>query len=491
MGRPGDAPPAVAGDGLRPAPNSERGLRPALNSERGLRPALNVTDTMLLVMGGIVGAGIFFSPHRVAEAQPGLGGILVTWLLGGLIAMTGAFVFAELGGLFPHTGGQYVYLREAYGKDLAFLYGWNLLAMVSSGAIAVVAGVCLFNLDLVLQLVAGRGEGRVLGPHGQAISGTALILVLAALNVRGVKLGARVHNAFMVLKVAGLLLVIALGAWSLSGGGGASAPSGLAAGPWTVVPAALAPALLAALFSYGGWQNVASVAGEVRDAPRVLPRAIVLGTSAVIALYLGVNLSVAEILGVEGLGATRTPVADAAGAVLGAWGRTVIAGVVVVSTVGITHALLIMPPRIYYAMAHDGTFLRACGRSHARWATPHAAILLQAAFAAAHFLAATYLTEAYRYDLETVLESIVFVDWISFALAGGAYFLFRRRLRDAPRPYRAPLHPWVPLVFLVTSAAVVVETVRVLEPGRLAVPAAVLAAGGLFLAARRVARRGG
>lgn len=439
---------------------------------------------LLLVMGGIIGAGIFYSPHRVAVEQPSAAGILLTWGLGGLLALTGAFVFAELGALFPQTGGQYVYLRESCGKSVAFLYGWNLLAMVASGALAVVAGVAVLNLDIVLRHTLGDPSREFFSREGRALSGAGLILGCAWLNVRGIRLGATVHNAIMAFKVLSLLLVIVLGiVWSFRRP--EAPPAGFfAAGPRIK---SLAPALLAALFSYGGWQNAASVAGEIRDAPRVLPRALILGTLLVVGLYLGLNIALLEVLGVEGLSSTSTPVADAAGRVLrdfgrdfGDFGHVLIASMVVLSTVGIAHALILMTPRVYYAMAADGVFFEACGRSHPRNGTPHVAILVQAAFGLGHFLLATYVT-----GLGALLDSLVFVDWVFFALTAASYFYFRLRRPDAPRPYRATGHPWTPLVFLTLSLGVVVFTLADVSRGRLLVAGVVFATGLVLLLLRR------
>ncbi|HVR73150.1 MAG TPA: amino acid permease [Planctomycetota bacterium] len=447
------------------------------SASHGLRADLKPLDVLLLVMGGIIGAGIFFSPHLVAKEQPSAAGILLTWGLGGLLALTGAFVFAELGALFPRTGGQYVYLRESCGKSVAFLYGWNLLAMVASGALAVVAGVAVSNLDIVLRHTLGDPAREFFSREGRALSGAGLILGCAWLNVRGIRLGATVHNAIMAFKVLSLLLVIVLGiVWSFRRP--EAPPAGFfAAGPRLE---SLAPALLAALFSYGGWQNAASVAGEIRDAPRVLPRAIILGTLLVVGLYLGLNLALLEVLGVEGLSSTQTPVADAAERVLGRFGHVLVASMIVLSTVGIAHALILMTPRVYYAMAADGVFFEACGRSHPKNGTPHVAILVQAAFGLAHYLVATYVT-----TLGELLDSLVFVDWVFFALTAASYFYFRLRRPDAPRPYRATGHPWTPLVFLTLSLGVVVFTLAGVSRRRLLVAGIVFATGLLLLLFRR------
>jgi len=444
----------------------------------GLRRDLNLADTTLLVMGGIIGAGIFIAPQKVAIHQPGVSGFLLTWAIGGVMAFAGARVFADLAAMLPLTGGQYVYLREAFGRTASFLFGWNLLAIVASGALALIVGVSTSNIDLLLGSLAGTPERAVLSPTAAWIGGVAIIGFFTWVNVHGVRLGASIHNGFMAVKVLGILFVIALGAaWHFFDLG----PSGLTAPDPGPRAAMLAPALLAALFSYGGWQNAAAVSGEVRDAGRTLARAILLGTAGVLALYLALNLAVVAILTVDGTARTSTPVADAAGRVLGEPGRLIIAGAVVVSTLGFAHGLLLMTPRVYYAMAHDGVFFRACGKVHRRHGTPHVAILAQAGFAVAHWSLATFWAK----DLDSLLTSMVFVDWIFFALAGGAcLFLRRRKAREGPAR-RTVGGSWTAVVFVLLSTGVVVWTVLQVGVKNLTIAAAVLLAGGVVLLVRR------
>ena len=260
------------------------------STEGGLRRELRMFDAVLLVMGGVVGAGIFFTPARVAQLQPSVGGIALTWTIGGLLAITGALVFAALGSLLPRTGGQYVYLREAFGRRLAFFYGWSLLTIVLSGAIAFIASICILNVDIVLHHATSSGDYSFDAPFlsggGQTLAAIALVALFVACNMRGVRLGATVHNVMMVVKIVALVGIALLGLFFVPAGDTTPVDS---TAQQIINWATLGPALLAALFCYGGWQNVASVAGEIRDAPRVLPRAILAGTTLIIALYLGLN----------------------------------------------------------------------------------------------------------------------------------------------------------------------------------------------------------
>jgi APA family basic amino acid/polyamine antiporter len=441
-------------------------IPPPAEPEEGLSRSLGLFSTTMLVMGGIIGAGIFFAPARVAIQQPATLGILLTWALGGVLALTGAIVFAELGGLFSRSGGQYVYLREGLGRTVAFIFGWSLLSIVNSGAIAVVAGFSALNLELVLDALLGRRG--TLGASGQMLFAAALVIALTWVNVRGVRLGASVHNVFMVLKIACILLLIALGLAHWSSGG---APRTVVAPDTDPVRwSTLSLALLSVLFTYGGWNNAASVAGEIRDVQRTLPRAVLLGTIAVVALYVGLNLSLLAILGAPGLAAESSPVAAAAGAVLGEAAGAFVAFAIVLSTIGVTHALLLMAPRVFFAMARDGIFLSAFGRVHPRYATPHVSILVLSGFTL------FYLTQ----DAGAVLDGLVVFDWIFFTLTGIAFFVFRWKRPELPRPYRASGYPLVPAIFVLLAAAIVVATAEKLgatDPMVLLVPGSIFGAG--------------
>ena len=440
----------------------------------------------MLVMGGIIGAGIFFTPSVVARLQPSILGISLCWGIGGLLALTGALVYAELGGLFPRTGGQYVFLREAYGRRVAFFYGWNMLALVASGSIAIIATICVEHIDVLLRHLIGTPAQELLPPAVRAAVAAGLILFLIVLNIRGVRLGANLHNAIMFLKVGCVLFVIVLGViWWFSRDPGNGAPAGAkeqtSAFGHGLRWGTLIPALLAILFTCGGWETVTSVGGEIRNAERELPLGILVGTITVVALYLGMNIALVAILSIQDLAGTQTPVAAAAGRAVGPPGEVLVASMIVVSTLGIMHAVTMMVPRIFYAMARDGVFFEACGETHSVRGTPHVAILLFGGFALLHLFIASFIT-----DLGQLLESAIFVDWIFFALIGGSYFVFRRRRRDAKRPFRAPLHPFIALTFLLLAVAIVLGTLWGLPPVRLLVPAASLGTGVLVISLRGI-----
>ena len=322
----------------------------------------------MVVIGGIIGSGIFVNPALVARLLDTPALILGAWLMGGVVAIIGALAYAELGALLPRAGGQYVYLRDAWHPLAGFLYGWALLFLIETGAIAAVA---IVFAEYTLRLVGSPDAS----PRLLAI---ATIVVLSVINYLGVKPGSRVLNVFVVLKVAALAALI-LFAWIGPGTAG-----WMTAGRVDDTPSgalAFGAALIPILFAYGGWQNANYVAEEMRDAKRHLPRSLIIGTLAVVAIYLLVNVAYLRALGLEGLASTPTPAADAAGRWLGSAGERFVAAAIAISTFGFLDLAVLAPTRVYYAMAADGTFFKGLARLHPRFHTPGAAIIMQSAWA--------------------------------------------------------------------------------------------------------------
>ena len=428
--------------------------------------ALGPFDATMVVVGGIIGAGIFINPYIVAQRLPSSGWVLAAWAAGGAIALAGALAYAELGSLFPKAGGQYVYLRDAYHPLVGFLYGWALLLMIECGAIAAVA---ITFAEYALRL-AGRDGASALP------LAIAAIVAVSAINYLGVKPGSRVLNVFVVLKVAalavligaGFLLAPAVADVSLEAQGSVSAEAASRpAGPIAVLFGA---ALIPILFSYGGWQNANYVAEEIAEPRRNLPRALLGGTLLVAAVYVLVNVVYLRALGLEGLAATRTPASDAAGRLLGPAGDRFVAAAIAISTFGFLDLAVLAPTRVYYAMAADGLFFRDVARLHPRFRTPSLAIVLQAGWAIALALTGTYAA---------LVDTVVFADWIFFGLTVASVLVFRRRVPLASRPpgsFRAPLYPLLPILFAIVSAGVVASVVAS-NPVRSGVGAALLLAG--------------
>jgi APA family basic amino acid/polyamine antiporter len=416
------------------------------------RRALGPFDATMVVIGGIIGSGIFINPYLVARGLDTPALVLGVWAVGGLVALAGAFAYAELGSLLPRAGGQYVYLRDAWHPLAGFLYGWALLFLIESGAIAAVA---ITFAEYTLRLTGGSG-----GWVRPVAIGT--IVLLSVINYFGVKPGSRVLNLFVVLKVAALGAII-LFAWSAPPAEAWMTAARLDDTPSGAV--AFGAALIPVLFAYGGWQNANYVAEEMRDPVRHLPRSLVLGTFAVVAIYLLVNVAYLRALGLEGLAATTTPAAEAVGRWLGSGGERFVAAAIAISTFGFLDLAVLAPTRVYYAMAADGSFFPGLARLHPRFQTPTLAIVLQSSWAIVLALTGEY---------GDLLDTVVFADWIFFGCTVAGLFVLRRRLPAAA--FRTPGYPWLPALFVGIAVVVVYSTVRA-EPVRSAVGAGLLLLG--------------
>jgi APA family basic amino acid/polyamine antiporter len=443
------------------------------------RRVLTPFDATMVVIGGIIGAGIFINPYIVAQRLPTGPWVLAAWLAGGAIALAGAFAFAELGSLFPRVGGHYAYLRDAYHPFAGFLYGWALLLMIECGAIAAIA------------ITFAQYTLRFLGRGAAAATplAVAAIVVVAAVNYLGVKPGSRLLNVFVVLKVAALALLIGAGlvmpvsgpAAAAVGAVGAAPAAGGAGGPPLIV--AFGMALVPIMFSYGGWQNANYVAEEIRDPKRNVPLAIVAGTVVVVIVYVLVNVVYLKALRHGGLAGTMTPAADTVNALLGSAGDRLIALVIAVSTFGFLDLTMLAPTRVYYAMAADGVFFERVASLHPRFGSPSLSIVLQMVWAILLALTGTYAQ---------LVDTVVFADWIFFGLAAGAVFVFRRRhplAERAPGTFATPGYPLLPALF-VTAAIGIVASVIASNPVRSGIGAALLLTGvPAFLFWRRGRRR--
>jgi basic amino acid/polyamine antiporter, APA family len=401
----------------------------------------------MLVVGGIIGAGIFLSPAVVAQRVGSASLTLAAWGLGAVIAIIGGFVYAELGARLPRAGGTYVYLREAYGPLPGFLYGWALFLIMATGAIAAVA---MTGANYLTELLGWA-------PDSARPLAVGLIVLLTALNVAGVQVGAGTGNVLTVLKLAAIgALVLA----ALLLDPRADTPAALTAslpdapvGPMAVV-LAMGAALVPVLFSFGGWQQTNAVAEELVDPQRTLPRALVLGVLVVAATYLLVNLAYLRALGVAGLAASRAPAAETMQVFLGPAGRTLITAGIVTSTVGFLTMVILMSARVYQAMAADGLFFGGMARLNPRTRTPVLALVAQGAVALLLLLTGTY---------GQLLDYVVFADWIFFGSTAATLFVFRAREQRGTGPrhagFRSPLHPWGTALFVLAALYVVLGSI--------------------------------
>ena len=432
---------------------------------------LGLLDVTLIVMGGIIGSGIFVNPSVVAERTGSSAGTMLAWLVGGAIALAGAFVYAELGARRPEAGGQYAYLREAFHPAAGFVYAWALLLLIQTGGMAASA------MTLARYV---RELGGVSLPEG-AIAGGVLAL-LTLVNAFGVRAGASTQNVFMVLKIAAILAVVFAGLTvnaALAGLVSVGAPPAEPASP----PAGFGAAMVPVLFAYGGWQTAAFVGGEVKDPARTLPRGMLLGVIAVVVLYLAVNLACLRVLGAQGLANTPAPAAAVMRIAFGETGARVLAIGVAISTLGFLSQAMLTAPRVYWAMAKDGLFFRAVARVHPRTQAPIVAVALQG-------LAATVLAVTGEYG--RILDTVVSADWIFFGLSAASLFALRANDRAAGRPAVAgvPGHPWTTFAFIAASAWVVYQALTH-DPKNGMIGLAALLAGLPVYALWRRARVGG
>jgi APA family basic amino acid/polyamine antiporter len=395
---------------------------------------LGAFDATMLVMGGIIGSGIFINPYVVARHVHSTALILGVWAAGGVIALTGAFVYAELAALRPELGGQYAYLRDAWHPSVAFLYGWSLLLVIQSGGMAAVA------------VTFARYTVELTGmPVPDWMLAIATLAILTAINCLGVRSGNNTQTALMLLKLAAIAMLIVAGMTLVPR---AAAPTAAAAPASTSLALALAAAMTPVMFAYGGWQTASFMSGELVRPRRDLVIGLLAGVSGVIAVYLAVNAVCLHALGPAGLAATTTPATAVMRLALGDTGAKLIAAGIAISTLGFLSQGMLTAPRVYHAMAADGVFFRAVARVHPRTRVPVLAIALQGLAAVVIALSGTY---------EQILSYVVAVDFIFFGLTGLALFVFRRRGFRSDS-FRTPGHPITTAVFTITCWIVVIGT---------------------------------
>jgi APA family basic amino acid/polyamine antiporter len=407
-------------------------------TREGLRIAIGFPSQIMLVMGGMVGVGIFVNPAVVARSLHTPELALAAWALGGVVAILGALVYGELAARIPSTGGEYVYIRETYGPLAGFLFGWTLLLVVQTGGMAAVAIVFAKNLDVVV------GGGL---PQGVVV--VAVLAILAAVNCLGVKAGNGAQGWLGLLKFGGIAALVAVGLFLARPTNAISAPPAPSSLPDALK--AFGAGMIPVVFSYGGWQTTNYVAGEMKDPGRNLARALIFGVLGVMALYLLVNIACIRALGIGGLAATLTPTSDVLRLVAGPLGARLTAGAIALSAVAFLSQSTLTGPRVYFAMARDGVFFRQVGAIADASHVPVFAIVLQAGWAMLLALSGSY---------EQILSYVTAMNFLFFGLASSSLFRLRRRERTTGvvhGGYRTPGHPWTTGLFILASALVVIS----------------------------------
>ncbi|MDQ6655843.1 MAG: amino acid permease [Verrucomicrobiota bacterium] len=402
------------------------------NDKRGLARQLGLFGTTMAVMGGIIGAGIFINPYLVAQRVHTSGLILGVWIAGGMIALVGGFIYAELAARLPVVGGQYAYLRDALHPAVAFVYGWVLLLVIETGGMAAVA------------VTFARYFLEVTGWHiNDSLVAVTALAALTAVNCLGVRAGSRVQSTMTLTAIAAIAVLIVCSFFVRRTMDYALPP---------VLPTnivfAFGSAMTPVLFAYGGWQTSSFLAGEVRDARKTLPRGLILGVIGVIAVYTGANVAYLSGLGPAGLAATSTPASAVMSGVFGLGGARFIAAGIAFSAFGFLAQSMLTAPRVYFAMADDRVFFRSVAWVHPTTRVPVVAIALQGAWAIVIALTGTYAQ---------VVNYVVAMDCIFFALTAACLFVLRRRDKSAAA-FRVPGHPWTTLLFIAAEVLVVIST---------------------------------
>lgn len=428
-----------------------------------------MSDLVLMIIGTVIGSGIFLVPgpvlHAVGNSVPLA---LTVWVAGGILSLLGAVTYGELSAMKPQAGGLYVYIRDCFGHFPAFLFGWTLFFVISSGSIATLA-VAFSNY---------MGEFVELSRWSMKAIAVAVILVTTVVNIRGTRQSADLLNVTTAIKVFAILTFTAILLWAgkspiLGGTAHANNPASLGAG--------FGLAMISVLWAYEGWQYVTYSAGETVDPQRVFPRAFLIGTSVLIAIYVVANLGYLRALGASGVAGSSRVAASALGVVVGGHAGKVVALAILISMFSAANSIALNAPRVYYAMARDGVFFTSLSRVHPRFGTPAFAIAAGGIWSAVLAASGTF---------EQLLTYVVFIGWIFYALAAASIFVYRKRFPDATRPYRVPMYPATPLLFIVAAMALVLNTV-VTQPVRAGVGLSIVFLGAPAYAfwRRGVARR--
>ncbi len=412
---------------------------------------LSALEASSIVVGTIIGSGIFLVPSTMVKAVGSPGMVLFVFAFGGLLSLAGALTYAELGAALPHAGGEYVYLREAYGPFWSFIYGWTQFWVAKSGALAALATAFFYYLANFFPALEGVWfhiwlplGGSVEVSHGQILA-MALILGLGVLNYFGVKVGGRVQSAVTALKIVLILSIVALSA-ALGGGSAANlasetAHSGGISGFFV--------ALVAALWAYDGWNNVTMASGEVRNPQRNIPRALIGGVLTVMAIYLAVNVAYFYVLDADAVAASDRVASEAAKRFLGERGGDAVALAAMISIFAALNGSILSGARVPYAMSRDGYFFEPLAAVHPQYRTPHVSILALSLWGMLLVLSGRY---------EALFTYVIFASWILYGLSAASVFVLRRKRPDLERPYRALGYPVIPGVFVLVAAALVAMT---------------------------------
>jgi APA family basic amino acid/polyamine antiporter len=431
---------------------------------RGLLPSLGLFTTTMIVVGAVIGSGIFRKPGVMAGDVGSAGLLLAVWVLAGIITTFGALTNAEIAGMIPETGGQYIYFDRMYGPFVAYIYGWAIFAIIQTGSIASIAYVFAeYATEFVrlpeaspataafaihLPFVGAIQPFNEIGVKGLA---ALLIIILTIVNYLGVKFGGLVQNIFTVSKIVAMLALVVL-AFTLPGVG--SSANITSSNPAVHLEglgllAAVAAALQGAFWAYDGWNNVTYIAGEVKHPQRNIPRALIFGMAIIITVYVLINLAYIYVLPVDRMAESKLVAADVAEKFFSGGGRW-IAAAVMISTFGTTNGTILASARVYFSMSRRNVFPRFLGVAHPRFHTPGASLLVQGFWSVMLLFSGTF---------DTLTDTLIFITWIFYALGAYGVFVLRRKEPDTPRPYRVPGYPFLPWLFVIFAVAYLILTI--------------------------------
>lgn len=464
-------------------------LQPETSDDQVLPRVLGPFDAMTVVIGSIIGSGIFLKVDVVARELGAFGPIIAVWIIVGIVTLCGSLALAELAAMLPHAGGPYVYLRQAYGRLTAFLWGWTEFAIVRTGSLGSLACGTVIYLNRFLLSLEERGqlpeflaEAVPLSHVSQGVITIAMVLILTSINVLGTRWAAWTQNITTVIKVAFLAIIIAGPILLMKANTANLQP--LMPVDWSFnFWRAFGVAMVAVYWPYDGWINIGPVAEEIRDPKRNVPLGLALGMTVVIFVYVGANIGYHLTFPISHIQQSQTIAADVFGVLFGPIGVSLAALGVMVSTFGALNSNLLAGPRIYFAMARDGLFPRAIRRVHSRFQTPANAVVAQSTWAIIQIVIVFLVTDNPKNAFDTLTDFVILGGTVFYSLTVAAVYILRFKQPGLERPYKTWGYPITPALYLIASAAVVAST----KPKQIAAVAGLLVVGyGVYEYFRRI-----
>ena len=433
----------------------EMATKPA--PEKGqLSRVLGFRDLAFLIIGTVIGSGIFLVPGAVLRPVGNSVPLaMLVWLTGGVLSLLGALTYGELSAMKPQAGGLYIYIRDCFGPFLAFLFGWTLFFVISAGSIATLAVAFSSYLGEFIPLSSGLAK----------LVSVLMIAVIAVVNVHGTRGSADLQNVTTAIKVVAILLMGAVLIWM--GKGFSAAPATTQSLSLAQYASGFGLGMISVLWAYEGWQYATFSAGETLNPQRNFPLAFLVGSAALVGIYLFANFAYLAAIGPAGVASSNRVAASAVSLVIGPLAAKFVALAILVSMFSAANSIVLTAPRVFYAMAKDGLFFARLSEVHPRFGTPAFAIIAAATWSAILAASGTF---------EQLLTYVVFVGWIFYALAAACVFVYRKRVPDAERPYKVPGYPVTPLIFIFAAVALVANTI-VMQPGRAAVGLGIVLVG--------------